>query len=113
MGEIKSALEIALERTASVAGDKEAVAAGEARKEGKILVSRFLDDPEASLVIPGKSGKEQEVVFIPQKVADRLKEYIREKGIGSHQRIFPHQLRRSETGCPKGGEDGRHSFEAP
>ena len=60
MGEIKSALEIALERTASVAGDKEAVAAGEARKEGKILVSRFLDDPEASLVIPGKSGKEQE-----------------------------------------------------
>ena len=24
-----------------------------------------------------KSGKEQEIIFIPQKVADRLKEYIR------------------------------------
>jgi len=36
-----------------------------------------------------KSGKEMEVVFIPQKVADRLKEYIRDKGIGSNERIFP------------------------
>ncbi|MBW1693895.1 MAG: site-specific integrase, partial [Deltaproteobacteria bacterium] len=26
---------------------------------------------------------------IPQKLADRLKDYIREKGIQSHQRIFP------------------------
>ena len=25
-----------------------------------------------------KSGKEQEYVFIPQKVADRLKEYVKE-----------------------------------
>ena len=25
-----------------------------------------------------KSGKEQELIFIPQKVADRLKEYVRE-----------------------------------
>jgi integrase/recombinase XerD len=24
-----------------------------------------------------KSGKEQELIFIPQKVADRLKEYVR------------------------------------
>ena len=36
-----------------------------------------------------KSGKEMEVVFIPQKVADRLKEYIRDKGIGPDERIFP------------------------
>ena len=36
-----------------------------------------------------KSGKEQEIVFIPQKVADRLKEYIRVKGFESHERIFP------------------------
>ena len=36
-----------------------------------------------------KSGKEREIVFIPQKVADRLREYISSKGIGSDQRIFP------------------------
>jgi len=28
-----------------------------------------------------RSGKESEIMFIPQKVADRLKEYIKEKGI--------------------------------
>ena len=36
-----------------------------------------------------KSGREVEFVFIPQKVADRLKEYIRINNIGSDQRIFP------------------------
>jgi hypothetical protein len=36
-----------------------------------------------------KSGKESEVVFIPQKVADRSKEFIKEKGIAAGQRIFP------------------------
>ena len=36
-----------------------------------------------------KSGKEREVVFIPQKVADRLREYINAKGIGADLRIFP------------------------
>jgi len=36
-----------------------------------------------------KSGRGQEVVFIPQKLADRLKEYIREKEIKSEERIFP------------------------
>jgi len=36
-----------------------------------------------------KSGREQEFIFIPQRLADRLKDYIREKGIQSPQRIFP------------------------
>jgi integrase/recombinase XerD len=36
-----------------------------------------------------KSGKERKFVFIPQKVADRLKDYMREKGIPPHSRIFP------------------------
>jgi integrase/recombinase XerD len=35
-----------------------------------------------------KSGKEREIVFIPQKVADRLKDYITSKEIGSDRRIF-------------------------
>ena len=36
-----------------------------------------------------KSGKQMEVVFVPQKIADRLKEYIEQKGITPDERIFP------------------------
>jgi integrase/recombinase XerD len=36
-----------------------------------------------------QSGREQEFIFIPQKLADRLKDYIREKGIPPQDRIFP------------------------
>jgi len=47
------------------------------------------DSEDRKIIIRGpKSGKEAEVVFIPQKVADRLKEYIREKGINHTERIF-------------------------
>jgi integrase len=41
------------------------------------------------IIVSPKSGKEAEVVYIPQKVADRLKEYIRAKGIKPDERIFP------------------------
>ena len=48
-----------------------------------------IEDRKLTLRTP-KSGKEREIVFIPQKIADRLKEYITSrKGIGSDQRIFP------------------------
>ena len=36
-----------------------------------------------------KSGRDEEFIFIPQRLADRLKDYIREKDIPSNQRIFP------------------------
>jgi integrase len=36
-----------------------------------------------------KSGKEQELIFIPQKVADRLKEYVHTGKIKQDKRIFP------------------------
>jgi integrase len=36
-----------------------------------------------------KSGRENEMIFIPQKVADRLKEYINTRNIGPKERIFP------------------------
>ena len=36
-----------------------------------------------------KSGKESELVFIPQKLSERLKEYVRDEGIQEHERIFP------------------------
>ncbi len=49
MGEIKSALELALERTADVEGDRESLEAYENKQEGKRILSRFLDDPEFEL----------------------------------------------------------------
>ena len=36
-----------------------------------------------------KSGREKEFIFIPQKIADRLKDYIRENGIRAEDHIFP------------------------
>jgi len=47
-----------------------------------------INDRRLSLREP-KSGREQEFIFIPQRLADRLKDYIRQKGIQPHQRIFP------------------------
>jgi integrase/recombinase XerD len=51
-----------------------------------------------------KSGKEREHVFIPQKVADRLKEYIRDNGIEPDQRIFPISYEAARTMVKKAGE---------
>jgi len=57
---------------------------------GEILKLTLRDIEDRKVIIRDpKSGKEVEVVFIPQKVADRLKEHIRDKGIGPDQRIFP------------------------
>jgi len=52
------------------------------------LTPNDIEDRKLTLRTP-KSGKEREMVFIPQKTADRLKEYITTKVIGSGQRIFP------------------------
>jgi len=52
------------------------------------LTSSVINERRLTLKEP-KSGREQEFIFIPQRLADRLKDYIREKGIQSHQRIFP------------------------
>jgi integrase/recombinase XerD len=56
---------------------------------GEVLNMTPKDSEDRKIIIRDpKSGKEAEVVFIPQKVADRLKEYIREKGITHTERIF-------------------------
>jgi integrase/recombinase XerD len=52
------------------------------------LTSSDIEDRKLTLRSPER-GKEPEVVFIPQKVADRLREYINTKKIGEDQRIFP------------------------
>jgi integrase len=57
---------------------------------GEVLKLTPADVDERKLTLRDpKSGRGLEVVFIPQKLADRLKEYIREKEIKSEERIFP------------------------
>jgi len=57
---------------------------------GEVLKLRLCDIQDRKLIIKDpKSGKEQEVVFIPQKVADRLQEYARQKCENPNDRIFP------------------------
>ena len=57
---------------------------------GEVLKLRPNDILDRKLILNDtKSGKEQELIFIPQKVADRLKEYIRAQKIAPNQIIFP------------------------
>ena len=52
------------------------------------LTPKDIEDRKVIIRDP-KSGKELEMVFIPLKVADRLKMYINAKGIEPDQRISP------------------------
>jgi integrase len=57
---------------------------------GEVLIIRPTDIQDRKITLPEpKSGRESEIVFIPQKIADRLREYIQDKGIGPEKRIFP------------------------
>jgi integrase/recombinase XerD len=52
------------------------------------LTAQDVEDQKLTIKNP-KSGKPSETVFIPKKLADRLKDYIKEQGVESEQRIFP------------------------
>jgi len=55
----------------------------------EVLKLTASDVEDRKLIIrDAKSGKAVEHVFIPQKIADRLKQYILEKGFGPDVRIF-------------------------
>ena len=57
---------------------------------GEVLKIRPVDLEDRKITLHNpKSGKEVEAVFIPQKVAVRLKDYIRAKGIDENSQIFP------------------------
>ncbi|UCF82093.1 MAG: site-specific integrase, partial [Desulfobacteraceae bacterium] len=72
---------------------------------GEVLKLTPSDVNERKLILRDpKSGKEQEFVFIPQKVADRLKDYVREKGIQPDQRIFPICYEAARAMVKKGGD---------
>lgn len=72
---------------------------------GEVLKLKAMDVHERKLTLVGpKSGKDREHVFIPQKVADRLKEYIRDNGIQPDQRIFPLSYEATRSMVKKAGE---------
>ncbi len=57
---------------------------------GEVLKLKPKDIEDRKVIIRDpKSGKEAEVAFLPQKVADRLQKYIRDNQIESGARIFP------------------------
>ena len=57
---------------------------------GEVLKLTTNDILDRKLILNDtKSGKEQELIYIPQKVADRLKEYVRIQRISPKQMIFP------------------------
>ena len=57
---------------------------------GEVLKLTPADILDRKLILNDtKSGNEQELIFIPQKIADRLKEYVRIQKIEPTQLIFP------------------------
>jgi len=57
---------------------------------GEVLGLRPVDIEDRKLLLhEPKSGREQEVVFIPQKLCNRLVDYVRNLNIELDQRIFP------------------------
>ena len=57
---------------------------------GEVLKLRLKDLQDRKLILQeAKSGREHELVFIPQKVADRLREYALEVCKSPDDRIFP------------------------
>ena len=57
MTEIKSALELALERTQNIEGNKEILVANERKNDGKRLASRFLQPGDESVDVSGELKK--------------------------------------------------------
>jgi integrase len=57
---------------------------------GEVLKLRLKDLQDQKLVLEApKSGREQEIVFIPQKVAERLRDYAHQVCKKPEDRIFP------------------------
>jgi integrase/recombinase XerD len=57
---------------------------------GEVLKLRLNDIQDRKLILrEPKSGKEYEIVFIPQKVADRLRDYATKNCKTPQDRIFP------------------------
>jgi integrase/recombinase XerD len=57
---------------------------------GEVLKLTPMDIEDRKVIVQSpKSGSDSEAVFLPQKVIDRMRDYIRDKKIKSDTRIFP------------------------
>ncbi|MDR0497420.1 MAG: hypothetical protein LBH42_07385 [Treponema sp.] len=72
MGKIKSALEIALERTESVASDKSSIGQFDAKQKGKKLANEFLGGAVKSLEEEMKKTPEEGLASLKQGIFDIL-----------------------------------------
>jgi hypothetical protein len=69
MGRIKSALEIALERTEGVKSDKASIDQFEAKQRGKRLANAFLENPQSKIL-------DEELKKVPKEQRESLKQGI-------------------------------------
>lgn len=77
------------------------------------LTPKDIEDRKAIIRDP-KSGNEAVVAFLPRKVADRLKKYIRDNGIKPEDRIFPITYAAARIVVKKaGGLVGIHPWPRP
>jgi len=72
MGKIKSALEIALERTESVISDKNSIGQFEAKQKGKRLANEFLTGTSKTLEEELKKASGEELISLKQGIFDIL-----------------------------------------
>ena len=72
---------------------------------GEVLKIRPVDvkDRKITLADP-KSGRESDIVYIPQKIASRLRDYIQVKEIGPEKRIFSITYNAARIMVKKAGE---------
>jgi len=76
-----------------------------AMRIGEVLKLTPNDIAERKLLLrEPKSGRDFEIVFIPQKVADRLREYVRSEKIGLNNRIVPICYEAAKAVVRKAGE---------
>jgi hypothetical protein len=72
MGQIKSAIEIALEKTMGVTVDKQSLEADKFKKQGKKIISQFLEDIDASLDGCFKGMSKDEINWVREGMAYAL-----------------------------------------
>ena len=72
---------------------------------GEVLKLTPIDIEDRKAIIRDpKSGKEAEAAFLPQKIADRLKKYVRENDIKPDTKIFPITYAAARLIVKKAGE---------
>ena len=74
---------------------------------GEVLKIKTQDlNDQKTIIRDPKSGRDQEIVFIPLKLAVRLKGYIQNNAIEDDQRIFPLSYPAARTIVIKAGGIG-------